>query len=114
MHDNSLDPVLNILNSVIFDFRRRNPSIGETDVILSLRRLRMFLKRKEVMLSSLDNELFNGVVGISSLTGYGKPEIIAAIYRLEKIVGECASSGQSYFDTIGVQALIMQESRDNN
>ncbi len=114
MGSSSLDPVLNLLNSVIFDFRRQNPSTGDNDVLLSLRRLRLFLKRREVILSSLETELFNGIVGISSLAGYGKKEILTAIENLEKIVVECTRSGRSYFETISRQPNVIYEVRSNN
>lgn len=114
VRDDHLEPVLNLLNSVIYDFRRRNPSIGDTDVLLSLRRLRLFLKRKDILLTSLADELFNGVVGISSLAGLGRPKIIAAIDYLEKMVGEYSRTGRSYLDSMIFPEVLVQDSKVNN
>lgn len=112
--DQNLQPVLNLLNYVIYDFKKRNPSIGEPDVLLSLRRLRLFLKRKDLVLTALENELFDGVVGISSLAGCGRAQVMEAIDYLERIVGDCTRTGRSYFDSLTRANYLSPDVKGNN
>jgi len=77
-------PIFNTLNQVILELKQRNPSIDDVDLLKSLVSVRMFLKKKNLVLSSLDREIFDALVGISNLGGYNRRDAVACLNMLQE------------------------------
>ncbi len=89
-------PIFNTLNQVILEYKLKNPSMDDVDLLQSLNSIRMFLKRRKMVLNSLDREIFNALAGISSLGGYNTRDAIASLNMLQEHVKRVIGNGNSY------------------
>ena len=99
MINNSRDrftPIFNTLNQVILEYKVKNPSMDDVDLLQSLNSIRMFLKRRKMVLNSLDHEIFNALAGISNLGGYNTRDAIDCLNLLQENVKLAMGTGGSY------------------
>ncbi len=89
-------PIFNTLNQVILEYSMKNPSTDDMDLLESLNSIRMFLKKRKTLLSSLDRELFDALAGITNLGSYSTRDVIASLNMLQENVKQAIGIGNSY------------------
>ena len=89
-------PIFNTLNQVILEYKLKNPSMEDVDLLQSLNSIRMFLKKRKIVLNSLDREIFNALAGIANLGRYNTRDAIACLNMLQENVKRAMGAGNSY------------------
>lgn len=114
MRQERLTVAINTLNSMILEFKARNPSIADSDVALALDGLKSILHKKQRRMTALEAHLFDSIVGLSSLARYSRREIMECLNTLQKSIEEYMNLGKNYLDSISTLSDLVPFQNTNN
>ena len=95
-----LETLLNTLNLIILEFKRNHPSTTESDVLTAVSSLKKAVRRKKILATNLESELFDAILGVTSLVKYDGKDVKVCLDILQHLITEHINKGQNYFSQV--------------